>query len=145
MACEPAVNDVVRLAVPAASSATTPNTVDPSLKVMLPVGMPELPVGVTWAVNVTACPAAAGLRLDASDVLVAAGVGAGFTVCDSAGEVLGADPESPPYSAVSECVPAARADVVKAARPDASRAEVPSTVAPSRNVTVPVGAAPEED
>ena len=70
MACEPAVNDFVSRAVPAESSATTPRTVEPSLKVMLPVGVPEESEGVTVAVNVTAWPAVAGLRLDASAVPV---------------------------------------------------------------------------
>src|SRR5678815_3345009 len=101
MPCEPAVKDLLSLAIPAASSATTPSTVEPSLNVTLPVGVPEEPDGVTFAVNVTDCPAEAGFRLDTTDVVVAAvSAGAALTVCVSGADVLPADRASPAYPAV---------------------------------------------
>ena len=45
----------------------------------------------------------------------------------------------PAYTAVIECVPAVREDVVNVARPLVSSEVDPSVVVPSMNVTVPVG------
>jgi len=53
-------------------------------------------------------------------------------------EVLVIKSASPPYTAVMEGVPTARAEVEKMAMPPVSSA-VPSVVAPSMNVTEPVG------
>jgi len=46
---------------------------------------------------------------------------------------------SPPYCAVIECVPAVSAEVANVAAPPPFRDPAPSTVAPSKKVTVPVG------
>ena len=46
---------------------------------------------------------------------------------------------SPPYTAVTECEPAVNAEVVSVAWPEPFRVPVPRVVAPSLNVTVPVG------
>src|ERR1700693_874840 len=62
----------------------------------------------------------------------------GLTVCGKTGEVLPGESASPPYTAVIECDPTARVDVVNAALPLLS-VPVPSTVVPSLNVTDPVG------
>jgi len=57
----------------------------------------------------------------------------------SADEVLPAKFASPPYTAVIECEPAVSAVVVNVACALPLRAPVPSVVAPSMNVTVPLG------
>jgi hypothetical protein len=54
-------------------------------------------------------------------------------------EALAANMESPPYAAVTECVPTVSVDVVKVATALLFKAPVPSAVVPSRNVTVPLG------
>ena len=46
---------------------------------------------------------------------------------------------SPPYTAVIECVAAARLLVLKVATPEPLRLPVPRVAAPSLKVTVPVG------
>jgi hypothetical protein len=61
------------------------------------------------------------------------------TDCDNTAEVLAEKFVSPPYCAVSECVPAVSAEVASVATPLLFRDPVPSAVAPSKNVTVPVG------
>jgi hypothetical protein len=45
----------------------------------------------------------------------------------------------PLYWAVTECAPAVRLEIERVAKPLPSTADDPSVVAPSRNVTVPVG------
>jgi hypothetical protein len=99
----------------------------------VPVG--EVPA--TVAVNVTGCPAWLGLSDDASATVLPAMV----TVCVRGAEVLAMLLASPPYSAVIECAAALSDDVVKLAVPPLT-GSVPSTVAPSLNVTVPVGELP---
>jgi hypothetical protein len=64
------------------------------------------------------------------------------TIWSRAGEVLALRLTSPEYSAVIEWVPTERLAVVREARPDAFSVAVPRLVAPSRNVTVPVGTPP---
>jgi hypothetical protein len=54
-------------------------------------------------------------------------------------EVLAMKLASPPYAAVSECVPAESIDVLNMAITVLFNAPVPSVVVPSRKVTVPVG------
>jgi hypothetical protein len=54
-------------------------------------------------------------------------------------EALAANIESPPYAAVTECVPTVSVDVVNVAMPLLFKAPVPSEAVPSRNVTVPLG------
>jgi hypothetical protein len=62
----------------------------------------------------------------------------GLTFCDSTADVLVVKFESPPYTAVIECVPSASVVVVNVAFLLLS-VPVPSSVVPSMNVTVPVG------
>ena len=62
MLCDPTVR-LLRVKLPdPEASVPLPNTVEPSLKVTVPVGVPE-PVEVTAAVRVSACPKATGLGL----------------------------------------------------------------------------------
>jgi hypothetical protein len=74
--------DVVIAAFPALS-ATVASVVAPSLKVAVPVGVPEV-AGFTVAVNVTALPKVEGFSEDTTAVDVAWR----FTTCDNTGEVL---------------------------------------------------------
>ena len=70
--CEPAVSVLVaKVATPEALMATVPKTVAPSLKVIFPVAVfaPET-FGETVAVNVTDCPALAGLADEVNAVVV---------------------------------------------------------------------------
>jgi hypothetical protein len=53
--------------------------------------------------------------------------------------VLEAKFVSPPYCAVSECLPAVSVEVEKVATPPLFRELEPSVVAPSKKLTVPVG------
>ena len=65
--------------------------------------------------------------------------GGGVTTCVSTAEVLPLKAASPPYVAVMECGPTERAEAVSDAVPAALSAPVPSSVAPSKNATCPVG------
>src|SRR3989441_2175860 len=121
-------------ALPLPGSAR-PSTVAPSRKVPVPVGTPA--VEVTVALRVTACPVVEGFGVEVRVVVVAAAAGA-FTTWVTTAEVLAANVALPPYAAVSGWLPAASVEVESDALPLTSGA-VPSTVAPSRNVTVPVG------
>jgi hypothetical protein len=110
-------------------SAAVPITVAPSRNCTLPVAA----AGVTVALKVTVCPATDGFKEEPSVVLAAA-----FDTDTVTGEeVLTSVPGSPPYTAVIECIPTARFAAVSDAVPLLS-ADVPSTVAPSRNCTEPV-------
>jgi hypothetical protein len=63
-----------------------------------------------------------------------------FTVCDTAADCgLALKLLSPPYVAVIECDPTLKEDVANVACPDPSSVPVPRVVAPSLNVTIPVG------
>ena len=88
----------------------------------------------TVAVKVTAWPVTAGL----TDDLRATVVAAGLTVTVAAAEVLAAKPVVPEKEAVSAWVPTP-SDTVRVAWPVALSGAEPSTVLPSRKVTVPVG------
>ena len=93
MLCEPAPSEeVVKVACLEALSVPVPSVVAPSLKVTVPVGVPDPLVGVTVAVKVTACPTVLGFGDEDSAVVVAAWP----TVCVSAGEVLPVKLPSPP-------------------------------------------------
>src|SRR5690349_19797203 len=95
---------------PVSDTASQPGSVvAPSLNCAVPPG----PCPVTVAVNVTPCPNVAGLPEVASVVVVAATL----TTCDSGDDVDGEWFASPPYSAVIECVPAARSLRVHCALP----------------------------
>jgi hypothetical protein len=78
----PASVDVVNAAFPALS-VTVDSVVAPSLKVAVPVGVPEV-AAFTVAVNVTALPDVDGFSEDTTVVDVACL----FTTCDNTGEVL---------------------------------------------------------
>ncbi len=68
-------------------------------------------------------------------------VGARFTCCDTATDVLPAKLASPLYVAVMECVPDVRpGTVICAELPD--MVAVPRAVEPSKNVIVPVADTP---
>jgi hypothetical protein len=93
---------------------------------------------LTVAVNDTDWPKTDGL-VEETTVAV---VEARFTVCESAVEVLLFEKfVSPAYSAVMECAGGLTAseDVLKVAAPEPFSVPVPSVVAPSLNVTVPLG------
>ena len=79
---------------------------------------------------------AAGL----AEVLIGCAISVGeFTNWMSAAEVLLLKLVSPLYTAVMLCFPTANVDVVKVALPEEFKVPAPIDVAPSRNVTVPVG------
>ena len=66
-------------------------------------------------------------------------VAARLTSCVSPGELLDWKFASPPYDAEIVCEPAVKADVVRVHKPPPALVPVPSELAPSKNVTVPVG------
>jgi len=110
----------------------------PSLTVTVPVGVPRPgTTGVTVKLIVTGWPATDGLGVCAVIVVV---VLSWLTVCDSVEEVLPLKLESPAYAAVMLCgLPETdSAEVLNVATPEVND-PVPSVVAPSLNVTVPVG------
>ena len=123
--------DVTSEALPL-TSVTVPSTVAPSLNVTVPVGTPA--ADVTVELSVTAWPLVEGLGLEVRLVEVAAG----FTIWVTVGDVLAANVALPLYVAESGWLPTVRVDVTSEALPLTS-VTVPRTVAPSRNVTVPVG------
>src|SRR5271168_3535838 len=112
-----------------------PSEVAPSMNITLPVIVPAV-WEVTAAVNVTDVPNVEGFKEEVTAVAVAAAA-AGLTVWLSADEVLPVKFASPPYTAVIEWAPAVRAEVARVALPLAS-VPMPSEVAPSMNVTLPV-------
>jgi len=125
--------EVVKVATPPVS-VPVPRVVAPSRNVTDPVGEPPAPV--TVAVNVTDWPTSDGFTEEASAVVLAP-----RTAWEIALEVLVAKFASPAYFAVIECVPAVSVDVANVATPEL-RVPDPRVVAPSRNVTVPVGVPP---
>ncbi len=126
---------VVKLPTPSARLAV-PSWLVPLKKVMVPVGVPEPGLmGATVAVSVTASPISAGLRLDVRVVVVEAWA----TATETAEDVLLAYVVLPPYTAVSELVPALSFVVLSVATPEAFSTPVPRTVEPLSNVTVPLG------
>src|SRR2546425_13845 len=115
---------------------TVARVVAPSLKAIVPVGVPVLgDDAVTVAVKVTVCPETEGLAEDVSAVVVPALL----TVWVKLGAVLGLKLPSPLYTAVMAVwLPAAKVVVLNVACP-ALRLLVASAVVPSLKVTVPVG------
>ena len=105
----------------------------PSSKVTVPVGVKE-PAGTTVAVKVMLCPLTEGLLLEVSGVLVTA-----CTFCVNADEALPRFTVSPLNTALMECEPFVRLLITRTACNEPSRVPAPSTVVPSRNVTVPLG------
>lgn len=122
-------------------SGLVPNVVEPSMKMIEPVGVTVLPDGpVTVAVKVTDSPCAEGFTEELRAVAVDSRAAA-FTICVSIPEVDPLKFESPLYTAVMDCEPVESEDVLYVATPDALRVPLPSVVPPSMNVTDPVGAA----
>jgi hypothetical protein len=108
------------------------------MKATVPVGTPLPGFCVTVAVKVTLAPTAGFNEL----AIIAVDVCATLTVTVTAFEVLPALLLSPPYTAVIECCPTASVEVVNVATPEPFSVPVPSIVAPSMNVTLPVGVVP---
>jgi ribosomal protein L11 len=137
MECVPTLRvDRASEAVPALSVAV-PIEVAPSKNVTAPVGVP--PVLVTVVESVTDCPDVDGFADDVGALVVVVAL---FTVCESAvADVLVANDALPLYVAVIECVPTDKLETASEAEPLLSVA-VPIEVAPSKNVTVPVGVPP---
>lgn len=88
----------VRMKKPGLVRATAlQSTVAPTLNVTVPVGWPPL----TVAMKVAFWPTIDGLSKDTNATLLVVI----FTTCDSGGDVEGAFPTLPEYTAVTECVP----------------------------------------
>ncbi len=102
----------------------------PSANVTVPVA-----AALRLAVMVTFWPVTPGLGLTPAVIPAA-----NFMDWERTAEVEPASVGSPPYTAVMECVPCVRAEVVNEAEPF-ERAPVPSTVVPSRNCTKPAAEA----
>jgi hypothetical protein len=138
MECGPIASAVVvRLAVPP-ESVPVPMVVTPSLNVTVPVGVPAPgATAATVAVNVSDWPKTEGFGPVVRATVVV--VLAWLTVCETVLELLGPKRAVPPYEAVRLWDPAVRVETVSVATPAPFRVPVPSDVAPSRNITVPVG------
>lgn len=138
--CDPAASEeVTKVATPEAFSVLVPSTVEPSLNVTVPEGVPTLPAAFdTVAVNVTCCPVVAVLGAAVTAVVVSATVTISVTI---AVEVLPRKLVSPEYFAVIEWVPTASDEVLNVACPFAPSVPVPICVVPSRKATLPVGIA----
>jgi hypothetical protein len=76
--CVPETNAEVANEADPAVNETAPRVVPPSIKVIVPVGVPDAETGATPAVKVTICPKADGLTLETRLALV----GAVFTICE---------------------------------------------------------------
>src|SRR5277367_1861022 len=114
-----------------------PMTICESRNVMLPVGATVPAADATFAVNVTLLPAVICVADRDKDVLVLTFAGA-ETVTATIAELEAEKFESPEYAATIVCEPVDSVEVEKVAVPEA-RVAVPSELAPSLNVTVPVG------
>ncbi len=133
----PTLNDAfVNVACPDALMLTGVCGVPSRLNVTLPVSVPAPgATGATVAVNTTDCPNTDGFAEEARVVVVSALL----TVCVKSVEVLPVRLASPLYVAVMlGWLPTDNDAVMKFACPLAS-VPVPSVVAPSSKVTVPVG------
>lgn len=129
---------VVKVALPLVTVTAEASVVAPSVNLTVPVGVP--PDELMVAVKVTDCPGPEGVADEATAVVVAPPV----TDCESA--VLALLPKLPlPVNAATiECVPAARVEVAKVALPAETATFEAKVVAPSVNVTAPVGVPPDE-
>lgn len=126
--------EVENEAVPAEFRIVEPRLVGPSLKLMVPVGVPAPgATALTVAVKITVWLKFEGFVVEVSEIAVEAL----FTVRPTTEEFWLKLP-SPPYVAIIECCPEVSAEMVKDACPLA-RFAVPRFVRPSRKVTVPVG------
>lgn len=136
--CVPTVSvDVVKVVTALLFSVPVPSVVVPSMKVTVPVGVPEV-LDVIVAVNVNGAPLAAEAAELTNEAVVATSA-AGVMVSVTAAETLPAKFALPLYLAVIKCAPTVSTDVVKVATPLVFSVPVPSVVVPSRKVTVPVG------
>jgi hypothetical protein len=124
---------MLNVATAEAFNALDPSVVAPSLNVTVPVAVPGA-VEVTVAVKVTDCPKSDGL----ADDTIAVAVAGKLTACVTVFDVLAAKLASPAYAAAIEWLPDVSVAVVNVATP-ATRALVPSVVAPSLKVMLPVG------
>src|SRR5579872_153561 len=113
-----------------------PSDLVPSLKVTLPVGT-AVPgaLATTVAVKVTDWPWVDGLSDEVTELVVPSL----FTVWVRTEEVLPVKLVLPPSTAVMECDPTVRVEVVKVALPLPSRVPVPKVELPFLKVTVPLG------
>jgi hypothetical protein len=136
MVCAPTASVVVaKVAMPVTLRVPVPRVVAPSLKVTVPEGVPLLgAVALTVAVNVTLEPMSEGFDEEAMVVADAPL----FTTCERLADVLVAKLVSPAYTALSACVPTVNVEVENVATPAAFSKTVPSVVAPSEKVTLPV-------
>ena len=119
---------------PEAFSVAVARVAVPSLKVTLPLGVPEA-AGLTVAVNATELPDRIGFALAVSTVVVVSCI-----ISVRAADRLEASFALPLYAAMMEWDPMARELVVKLAAPDPFNVTgEPSAVVPSLKVTVPDG------
>src|SRR5207249_12249843 len=117
------------------TSVTVPSEVAPSLNVTVPVGTPVAgATALTVELKVTVWPTVEGFGEEVRLVLEFPA----FTVCVRTADVLAANVAFPLNAAVREWLPTARVVTLSEALPLTS-VTVPSAVAPSLNVTVPVG------
>src|ERR1700735_93330 len=121
-----------------AASIAEPICVEPSRNATVPVGVPFPDCGATPAVNVTFCPLVNCVADAESEVAVAV-FAAAATVKGTAADVDAEKLALPAYTAATECEPTARLEVVNVAAPEEFSVPVPICVAPSLNVTEPVG------
>ena len=132
---------MANVATPEAFVVPVPIVVPPSLKVTVsPAGIVPAPgaTEATVAVKVTDWPNAEGLAEEVTVVVVLVWFTTWLTVFD----VLLPKLASPPYTAVIECEATESAAVANVPTPDPFSVPVPSVVAPSLKVTVPVGVPP---
>lgn len=128
---------IASCAKPLAERLAEPRAVEPSDQVTDPVG--ELLVeDDTVADSVTVCPKLEGFGLELMTMVVAAG----FTTCCKEVEVLASKLASPPYLAVSECVPTDNDETESCAELDETAA-VPRVTPASRKVIAPVAVPPK--
>jgi hypothetical protein len=129
--CVPCVNAEVEKVAAPELIALVPITAPPSRNWTLPVAVD----GVTATLRVTVCPTVDGFALD-----VSVSEDVALITSATAAEVDPTVVESPPYTAVIECVPCVNAEVEKVAAPELI-VPVPITTVPSRNCTLPVAVA----
>src|ERR1700694_1155565 len=97
MLCDPTLSAMrFRIAFPVLSRAVTPSAAVPSLKLIVPVGIPPLPWAVTAALKVTDWPKELGLG-DAERVVV---IGALLTAWETVADVEPEKLASPAYAAL---------------------------------------------
>ena len=123
-----------KVAEPFTTDAVPSTLFLPCLKVTVPVAAPPY-CPVTVATKVTVWPGVEGLGLEVSAVAVPALP----TDCNTGEETLAAKILVPAYSAVMLWTPADNAVVAKVACPEPFNTPDPKVIAPSLNVTVPVG------